>query len=382
MSPRPRASDWMHTASDSEADEIAHGYSSEEDQRTRVLRPTKRRRLSHSDNDDDDEEDDYISEEEVQRPVKGRRKRRDSEGSDRDDDSEEDGLEDRDFDDISEEGEDEAERSLPAIVSKPLKKTVSASATPTTSKISRLSKPLPTAPLDITDPTILTNNLTATSLKKTGVLYLSRIPPYMTPSQIRHLLTPFGGINRIFLSPEPQHIYQKRIKSGGNKKRQYVEGWVEFNRKKDAKWCAESLNAQQVGGKKGGWWYDDVWNLKYLRGFKWGDLTEQIANESAARQARLRAEIAQATRENKTYIRNVERAKMVENMQAAAKEKKRKAVGDTGDSILDAEMNEKDKIRRTFKQRTAVTKSVKDGANGASRGEKSEAMKKLLSSVF
>ncbi|KAF3158776.1 RNA-binding ATPase activator esf2 [Orbilia oligospora] len=374
MPSRARASDWMRTVSDEEGESDAgQGYSSEEDQRTRVSRPTKRRRLSQSEDDDEDEEDgsrgDISEDEEVQRPVGGRRKRRVAS-----EDEDEEDLDDMELDEDGEEeeedeDEDEAERSLPALGSIPLKKS---------------SKPS-TQNLNITDPTQLKRltpaqlAISKTTLKKTGVIYLSRIPPYMSPPQIRHLLTPFGTINRIFLSPEPPHIYQKRIKNGGNKKRQFTEGWLEFAKKKDAKWCAESLNAQQVGGKKGGWWYDDVWNLKYLSGFKWGDLTEQIANENAARQARLRAEISQATRENKTYIRNVERAKMVENMQAAAKEKRKAAdIGDGG--ATDAAANEKDKIRRTFKQRTAVTKTVKAGEK--SKGEKSDAMKKLLSTVF
>ena len=29
---------------------------------------------------------------------------------------------------------------------------------------------------------------------------------------------------------------------------------------------------RSVGGKKGGWYRDDVWNAKYLKGFTWGDL--------------------------------------------------------------------------------------------------------------
>ncbi|KAF3902962.1 hypothetical protein ABW20_dc0102026 [Dactylellina cionopaga] len=379
MPSRARASDWMGTGSDGEDDVI--GNASDEDQRTLVSRPTKRRRLSHSgDEDDEDDNIDLSDEEEVQRPVSGRRKQRALEDDDDDGDDDLEDMDEDDMDEEDEEDEDEAERSLPAISSIPLKK-ISSSA----------SKPSQLATSDITDPTQLKRLTPAqlaaskTSLKKTGVLYLSSIPPYMSPSQIRHLLTPIGTINRIFLSPEPQHSYQKRIKSGGNKKRQFVEGWVEFARKKDAKWCAESLNAQQVGGRKGGWWYDDVWNVKYLSGFKWGDLTEQIANENAARQARLRAEISQATRENKTYIRNVERAKMVEKMKAAAKDKKRKAAGtDDGAEASPNTTSESlpaDKIRRTFMQRTTVTKRVKDGENGKGP-EKSAAMKKLLSSVF
>ena len=30
------------------------------------------------------------------------------------------------------------------------------------------------------------------------------------------------------------------------------------------------------GGKKSGFYHDDIWNIKYLSGFKWSHLTEQI----------------------------------------------------------------------------------------------------------
>eukprot|EP01104_Vermistella_antarctica_P007274 TRINITY_DN1802_c0_g1_i1.p1 TRINITY_DN1802_c0_g1~~TRINITY_DN1802_c0_g1_i1.p1 ORF type:complete len:132 (+),score=33.55 TRINITY_DN1802_c0_g1_i1:289-684(+) len=35
-----------------------------------------------------------------------------------------------------------------------------------------------------------------------GIVYLSRIPPKMTPLKLRHLLQPYGTILRIFLAPE------------------------------------------------------------------------------------------------------------------------------------------------------------------------------------
>ena len=63
--------------------------------------------------------------------------------------------------------------------------------------------------------------------KKTGVIYISRIPPFMKPSTLRHLLTPYGTILRLFLTPEPSPAYTKRVKSGGNKKRSFIDGWVE-----------------------------------------------------------------------------------------------------------------------------------------------------------
>ncbi|KAI4121377.1 MAG: hypothetical protein LQ347_006879, partial [Umbilicaria vellea] len=120
--------------------------------------------------------------------------------------------------------------------------------------------------------------------RKTGVLYLSRIPPFMRPSTVKHLLSPYGSISRLFLTPEPASSHSKRISSGGNKKRSFIDGWVEFRSKKAAQICAETVNGQIVGGKKGGWYHDDIWNVKYLRGFKWGDLMAQVREEERSRE--------------------------------------------------------------------------------------------------
>jgi ESF2/ABP1 family protein len=78
-----------------------------------------------------------------------------------------------------------------------------------------------------------------------------------------------------------------------------------------------------VGGKKGGWYHDDVWNIKYLKGFKWHHLTEQIANENAERAARLRADISRVSRENKHFVQNVERAKMLRGWKERGRKEER-----------------------------------------------------------
>lgn len=135
----------------------------------------------------------------------------------------------------------------------------------------------------------------AKSLKKTsqtGVVYISRVPPFMKPHTVKNLLTPFApsGLGRIFLTPEDPTNHKSRVKSGGNKKRSFLDGWVEFISKQEGEIAAETLNARPIGGKKGGYYRDDVWNLKFLDGFKWRHLTEEIANQNAERSARLRAE--------------------------------------------------------------------------------------------
>lgn len=137
----------------------------------------------------------------------------------------------------------------------------------------------------------------------------------MKPTKLRSLLTPYGALNRIFLSPEDAAARIARVRGGGNKKPTFVDGWVEFVNKKDAKLVVESLNAQNIGGRKGNFYYDDVWNMKYLKGFKWHNLTEQIANENAERVARLRVEIDRGKKGDREFVRNIERGKMFKTME-------------------------------------------------------------------
>lgn len=154
---------------------------------------------------------------------------------------------------------------------------------------------------------------------KSGVLYLSRVPPFMKPAVLRSLLTPYGAIGRIFLTPEPSTSRTQRLRSGGTRRKLYLDGWVEFLKKKDAKFVATNLNAQTMGGKKRGRWHDEIWNIKYLTGVKWSHLVEQIQNENAERAARLRFEIQQGKKENKAFLENLERGKMLSGVEATRK---------------------------------------------------------------
>ncbi|KAK3353240.1 hypothetical protein B0T25DRAFT_206425 [Lasiosphaeria hispida] len=214
------------------------------------------------------------------------------------------------------------------------------------------------------------------AVKKSGVVYISRVPPYMNPAKLRSLLEPYGKINRLFLAPEDPSARTRRIKSGGNKKRSFTEGWVEFVRKKDAKKACELLNAQTIGGKKGTYYRDDIWNLLYLSGFKWHNLTEQIAAENAERASRMRAEISKTTKENKEFVRNIDRAKMLDGMHAKAAAKQKKALDDGGDATAAAAQNNSTQEKpRTFKQVPLAKKRKHDE-------EQPEQVKRVLSKIF
>lgn len=209
-------------------------------------------------------------------------------------------------------------------------------------------------------------------IKKTGVCYLSKIPPFMKPSKLRSVLSRFGKIDRLFLKPEDNSIYHKRVKYGGNKKKNYTEGWVEFVDKKDAKLCAATLNANILGGKKTSFYYDDVINMKYLKNFKWFDLTQQIARENEIRQAKLSLELSQQQKLNKNFINTVEESKKIRNM-----EKKRKAKeAEKGVENNDIE------IRRNFKQRKVTSIRADAKEEFKERAKPNERLNDVLSKVF
>ncbi|KAF8421266.1 hypothetical protein EV426DRAFT_609911 [Tirmania nivea] len=258
----PRAED-LFGLSDHAGDSDAASVSADEQDESRAARGSKRRKVAHPSPGDGDSDESG---------------------------SEDDSASGSDGDESGEEEEDEAGDPVP---------------------------PAPPASLQPLTPSQLAASRLATT--RSGVVYLSRLPPFMRPQKVKTLLSRFGHIQRVFLSPEDRAARTRRVRAGSNKKTLYEEGWAEFTDKHAARLAAETLNATPVGGKKGSYYRDDVWVIKYLPKFKWHHLTAQIAHENAARQARLRAEVAQAHRENKTFARNVERAKMIENMKDSKK---------------------------------------------------------------
>ncbi|KAH9883806.1 Pre-rRNA-processing protein ESF2 [Xylariomycetidae sp. FL2044] len=248
---------------------------------------------------------------------------------------------------------------------------------------------IPTAPSDETKPRSKTKseppqlsdvsrpltkkNLVATeaAAKKSGLVYISRVPPFMKPSKLRQLLEPYGKINRIFLSPEDPQVHSRRVKQGGNKKKMYTDGWIEFLRKADAKKVVDLLNARTIGGKKGSFYRDDIWSLVYLKGFKWSDLTAQIAHENAERTSRMQAEISKTTRENKEFVRNIEKAKMLDGIQSKAAAKRSRDEADLeqdGSSLAPTpDDSNQPKSLRKFKQATVKKRDVKKAPEEAKR---------------
>merc|ERR1712166_594085 len=157
-------------------------------------------------------------------------------------------------------------------------------------------------------------------MQKRGVIYLSRIPPYMQPLKIRNYFCQFGKIDRVYLTPEDPKSREKRKKKGGNSRKKFIDGWVEYCDKKIAKRVAAQLNGQIMGGNKRNYWHDDIWNIKYLPKFKWYHLAETIAYQNAVKDEKMRTQVRQARRENEDYMRKVQKSKQMEHRKRARPE--------------------------------------------------------------
>jgi ESF2/ABP1 family protein len=127
-----------------------------------------------------------------------------------------------------------------------------------------------------------------------GVVYLSRIPPHLRPGKVRRLLEQHGEITNLYLAAANKTREDKK-KYGRGKR--FVEGWVEFAEKKIAKRVAASLNGERMGRGSRDRHADDLWSMKYLRGFEWRHLTEKQAYDRKVEESRQRLADAAAKRE-------------------------------------------------------------------------------------
>ena len=75
---------------------------------------------------------------------------------------------------------------------------------------------------------------------------------------------------------------------------------------------ARTFNCQPMGGPKRSRYAEDLWTLKFLRGFHWADLTDKIAYEKQVRSTRIREEMSAAKRDSEYYEQQVKRGQQQE----------------------------------------------------------------------
>lgn len=214
------------------------------------------------------------------------------------------------------------------------------------------------------------------NLERRGVIYMSRIPPFMKPNKARTLFEQFGIVTRIYLAEEDSQIRKRRKTNGGNGSKQFTEGWIEFADKKIAKSVAESLNNSTMGGMKSHFYHDDIWNLKYLKNFKWDYLTEKFAYERRVRENKLKASMMQAKRSNAEFIDLVEKGKQ----QKYVESRKRKH-----ETAVDGKASNETKKSNPLDESRALQKGVKRvfrQSSGLSSSGTQYVDKNLLGSVF
>ncbi|GMT00270.1 hypothetical protein PENTCL1PPCAC_22444, partial [Pristionchus entomophagus] len=145
--------------------------------------------------------------------------------------------------------------------------------------------------------------------KKTGVIYFSTIPNRFTATRMRTEMSKYGSIGRIFLQLE------KRRGASGKTVKRYTEGWVEFHSKGVAKRVALTLNSSEVACNRRSAAAGTHWNCKYLPGFKWIHLNEQLIYERKIEKARMTSEINQAKRVAEHFTEQIEKGEHLKRLE-------------------------------------------------------------------
>ena len=136
-----------------------------------------------------------------------------------------------------------------------------------------------------------------------------------------------------------------------------------------------------MGGKKGGWYRDDVWNAKYLKGFTWGDLMDGVRAEEREREEKVRVGVSREGRERREFLRQVEMGK-VEETRRKKREGKEKAKEreDEGEmAVMPMDGHDKDEKGRGFERRFRQNE-VKGKASRQT--DQADEVKRVLSKIF
>ena len=197
-----------------------------------------------------------------------------------------------------------------------------------------------------------------------GVVYISRLPPFLKPHRVRRMLEEHGEVLKVYLSPEDPAANARRRREGKPTGKSFTEGWVEFADKRVAKRVAGMLNGRQMGGKRRSRYYFDLWNLKYLHKFKWDYLMEEFRYRQKVREQRLAAEISAAKRDRDFYLSRIDEATAIDAMEERKKGKAPTAMKESKKqhALAEAEASTR-KLVRKFKQRRAKP----DGASQAAQ---------------
>jgi ESF2/ABP1 family protein len=206
------------------------------------------------------------------------------------------------------------------------------------------------------------------SARKTGVVYLSRVPPGLDVGIVRSVLGRCGTLGRVWLRAEArEHVDSRRI-LGGRRNAGFSDGWVEFSRASDAETAVVLLHGQPMtGATRKGKFQNDLWCLKFLPGFVWDDLVEEVCGTRRERLLRVKSEVAAARRERAFVEEKAELARVMKRDDQARAGADAEMAGDSGDK---PEVVKRPIVRR-FRQKRPL------GSAGDDDDEDRYAMQKL-----
>ncbi|CAI2321100.1 unnamed protein product [Caenorhabditis sp. 36 PRJEB53466] len=175
--------------------------------------------------------------------------------------------------------------------------------------------------------------------RKTGVIYFSMIPPKYNVVRMREYFEKLcpGQVGRIFLA---------KNKHTKNPQNRYAEGWMELKKKKLAKAIAEQIDNTKIGGKNKDAVSSMLWNIRYLSGFKWVHLVEQLQYEKEVEKRRMNVEVAQARRIAAHFEEQIEKGRHLKKLEA-----KVKAAGGKWDAFQ-RDVEQKKSLKKTKKERS------------------------------
>ncbi|GFZ19071.1 RNA-binding (RRM/RBD/RNP motifs) family protein [Actinidia rufa] len=190
---------------------------------------------------------------------------------------------------------------------------------------------------------------------KRGICYLSRIPPHMDALKLRQILSQYGEIQRIYLTPEDPAARVHRKRAGGFRGQEFSEGWVEFSRKSVAKRVANMLNGEQIGHQ----------------------LTRDVSNvaayKNAIREQKLALEISAAKRERDFYLSRVDQSRALTSIEERLKKQKQKVQQESGATAKLPQDKQVPKVIRHFPQTRPFNSAVQN---------KPQLSKDILAGVF
>jgi ESF2/ABP1 family protein len=198
-----------------------------------------------------------------------------------------------------------------------------------------------------------------------GIVYISRIPPGLTPSSLRDIMQQFGQVTRIYCTPQDPTSKKK------GSLRRYIEGWIEFSDRKDARRVSKSLNCTPIGEclptkkRRRVRFAADLWNLTYLgKHVKWHHLTQQLTYQKRIREKKLVQQIQQAKREANQFLDNVEKSHIHNLIEEKRRKKLNKKSGrattDETPAIASSGSGELSAIKRNFRQKKHIKGADED----------------------